>query len=40
MPAPLPVTAETVAAAAVDGNPLLLATDDGTHARLWLASID
>jgi hypothetical protein len=39
MPAALPVTAETVAATAVSGDTVLLATDDGTHARLWLTAI-
>ncbi|MDQ7905611.1 hypothetical protein RB614_13905 [Phytohabitans sp. ZYX-F-186] len=38
MPAPLPVTAETVAATAISGDTLLLATDDGTRARLWLTT--
>ncbi|MFD0742157.1 hypothetical protein ACFQ1L_09960 [Phytohabitans flavus] len=38
MPVSLPVTAETVAATAVNGDTVLLATDDGTQARLWLAS--
>ena len=38
MPLNLPVTAETVASVAVDGDALLLATDDGTRAHLWLAA--
>jgi hypothetical protein len=38
MPAPLSVTAETVAATAVDGDTVLLATGDGGRARLWLAT--
>lgn len=38
MPVSLPVTAETVAATAVQAGTVLLATDDGTHARLWLTT--
>lgn len=38
MPVSLPVTAETVAATAVHADTVLLATDDGTHARLWLTT--
>lgn len=38
MPGPLPVTAETVAATAVSGDTVLLATDDGRTARLWLTT--
>ncbi|MFC0530881.1 hypothetical protein [Phytohabitans kaempferiae] len=39
MPAPVPVSAETVAATAVSGDTILLATDDGTRARLWLSTL-
>jgi hypothetical protein len=38
MPVSVPVTAETVAAVAVDGDTVLLATDDGSRARLWLTA--